>query len=293
MSQGCTLWEEGGTAGSWLQGAGKSLAPAAAAAGPSGTALSDDTSTSGPQQQIPALNRLAATTQPYQPTPRFFFLPPVPLVQPPFFITPRLHALQVSVVSFKKGGLAVRCHTWDRNLGGRDIDELLFDHFCAEIKERFKLDIKSNAKASFKLRMQCQRLKKVCLCRAWFVGVAEGEGWTFWVCAAALKIAEHCWLVCVHLAPVFTASAHSQTLCYIVSLLSCCPLPRNNQVLSANSESPLNCECLMDDVDVHSQLNRCVYRSFVLEFHSTTSLCMCTVHLKLPPLHHIPPRTHL
>jgi len=26
---------------------------------------------------------------------------------------------QVSVVSFKKGGLAVRCHAWDRDLGGR------------------------------------------------------------------------------------------------------------------------------------------------------------------------------
>lgn len=64
-------------------------------------------------------------------------------------------------MSFKKGGLAVRCHTWDRSLGGRDIDELLFDHFCKEIQERFKLDVKSNAKASFKLRMQCQRLKKV------------------------------------------------------------------------------------------------------------------------------------
>lgn len=94
---------------------------------------------------------------------------------------------QVSVVSFKKGGLVVRCHAWDRNLGGRDVDELLYDHFCKEIQERFKLDVRSNAKASFKLRLQCQRLKKV---------------------------------------------------------------------LSANSESPLNCECLMEDTDVHSQLNR-------------------------------------
>lgn len=28
------------------------------------------------------------------------------------------------------------------------------------------------------------------------------------------------------------------------------------QVLSANAESPLNIECLMEDTDVHSQLNR-------------------------------------
>lgn len=65
------------------------------------------------------------------------------------------------MVSFKKGGLVVRCHAWDRNLGGRDVDELLYDHFCKEIQERFKLDVRSNAKASFKLRLQCQRLKKV------------------------------------------------------------------------------------------------------------------------------------
>jgi hypothetical protein len=65
------------------------------------------------------------------------------------------------VVSFKKGGLQVRCHAWDRNLGGRDIDELLFDHFCKEFQAKHKLDIKTNAKASFKLRTQCQRIKKV------------------------------------------------------------------------------------------------------------------------------------
>jgi hypothetical protein len=69
--------------------------------------------------------------------------------------------VQVSIVSFRKGGLAVRCHTWDRDLGGRDIDELLFDHFCKEFQARFKIDVRANAKASFKLRTQCQRLKKV------------------------------------------------------------------------------------------------------------------------------------
>ncbi|WIA27991.1 hypothetical protein OEZ86_010580 [Tetradesmus obliquus] len=94
---------------------------------------------------------------------------------------------QVSIVSFRKGGLAVRCHTWDRDLGGRDIDELLFNHFCKEFQARFKIDVRANAKASFKLRSQCQRLKKV---------------------------------------------------------------------LSANAESSLNIECLMDDVDVKSELNR-------------------------------------
>jgi heat shock protein 4 len=77
---------------------------------------------------------------------------------------------QVSIVSFRKGGLAVRCHTWDRDLGGRDIDELLFDHFCKEFQTRFKIDVRSNAKASFKLRSQCQRLKKVRAGAGWMCG---------------------------------------------------------------------------------------------------------------------------
>jgi len=49
--------------------------------------------------------------------------------------------------------------------------------------------------------------------------------------------------------------ACSFQLCCQPSLWStcCCALL---QVLSANSESPLNCECLMEDTDVHSQLNR-------------------------------------
>jgi hypothetical protein len=34
------------------------------------------------------------------------------------------------VVSFKRGGLQVKSHAWDRNFGGRDLDEAMFDHFC-------------------------------------------------------------------------------------------------------------------------------------------------------------------
>lgn len=37
-------------------------------------------------------------------------------------------------MSLKKSGLTVRAHAWDSNLGGRDFDELLFDHLCAEFK---------------------------------------------------------------------------------------------------------------------------------------------------------------
>lgn len=94
---------------------------------------------------------------------------------------------QVSIVAFKRTGFLVKSHAWDRDLGGRDFDEVIFDHFCAEVKAKQKLDIKSNAKASFKLRAACEKVKKM---------------------------------------------------------------------LSANTEAPLNVECLMDDQDVRGSLNR-------------------------------------
>lgn len=70
-------------------------------------------------------------------------------------------AMQVSIVAFKKGQLQVKSHAWDRNLGGRDFDEVLFEHFCKEFMEKNKLDVKSNAKACFKLRLQLEKMKKV------------------------------------------------------------------------------------------------------------------------------------
>ena len=65
--------------------------------------------------------------------------------------------MQVSIVAFKKGKLQVLSHAWDRNLGGRDFDEVLFDHFCDEFGGKHKIDIKSNARASFRLRMACEK----------------------------------------------------------------------------------------------------------------------------------------
>ena len=66
--------------------------------------------------------------------------------------------LQVSIVAFTKGKLQVLAHAWDRNLGGRDFDEVLFDHFCEEFGAKHKIDIKSNARASFRLRLACEKV---------------------------------------------------------------------------------------------------------------------------------------
>ena len=38
--------------------------------------------------------------------------------------------MQVSLVAFKKGQLRVLSHAWDRNLGGRDLDNVLFEYFA-------------------------------------------------------------------------------------------------------------------------------------------------------------------
>lgn len=69
--------------------------------------------------------------------------------------------MQVSIVAFKKGKLQVLAHAWDRNLGGRDFDEVLFDHFCEEFGAKHKIDIKSNARASFRLRLACEKVRVV------------------------------------------------------------------------------------------------------------------------------------
>ena len=72
--------------------------------------------------------------------------------------------MQVSIVAFTKGKLQVLSHAWDRNLGGRDFDEVLFDHFCEEFGAKHKIDIKSNARASFRLRLACEKVIYRCLC---------------------------------------------------------------------------------------------------------------------------------
>ena len=66
---------------------------------------------------------------------------------------------QVSVVSFKKGQLQVKAHAWDRDLGGRDFDEVLFDYFVNKFDEQYKVDIRSSPRASFRLRLACEKVR--------------------------------------------------------------------------------------------------------------------------------------
>ncbi len=51
-----------------------------------------------------------------------------------------------SIVEFRKGELTVKSTAYDRHFGGRDFDKALVDHFAAEFKEKYKIDIKTNGK---------------------------------------------------------------------------------------------------------------------------------------------------
>ncbi|XP_061338536.1 heat shock 70 kDa protein 15-like [Gastrolobium bilobum] len=70
-------------------------------------------------------------------------------------------SMQVCIAGFKKGQLKVLSHQYDRSLGGRDFDEVLFHHFAAKFKEEYKIDVFQNARACLRLRVACEKLKKM------------------------------------------------------------------------------------------------------------------------------------
>ncbi|XP_061338534.1 heat shock 70 kDa protein 15 isoform X1 [Gastrolobium bilobum] len=70
-------------------------------------------------------------------------------------------SMQVCIAGFKKGQLKVLSHQYDRSLGGRDFDEVLFHHFAAKFKEEYKIDVFQNARACLRLRAACEKLKKM------------------------------------------------------------------------------------------------------------------------------------
>ncbi|KAG6430042.1 hypothetical protein SASPL_108101 [Salvia splendens] len=70
-------------------------------------------------------------------------------------------SMQVCVAAFKKGQLKILAHSYDQCLGGRDFDEVLFQHFAAKFKDEYMIDVYQNARASLRLRAACEKLKKV------------------------------------------------------------------------------------------------------------------------------------
>ncbi|KAH8270458.1 hypothetical protein KR018_010243 [Drosophila ironensis] len=68
-------------------------------------------------------------------------------------------ALQASACTFTKGKLKMLASTWDQ-IGGRDIDLALADHFAKEFQERYKINAKTNARANLRLLTEIEKLKK-------------------------------------------------------------------------------------------------------------------------------------
>ncbi|KRF97623.1 uncharacterized protein Dwil_GK17034, isoform B [Drosophila willistoni] len=68
-------------------------------------------------------------------------------------------ALQASVCVFTKGKLKMLASTWDQ-IGGRDFDLALAEHFTKEFQERYKINAKTNARANLRLLTEIEKLKK-------------------------------------------------------------------------------------------------------------------------------------
>ncbi|WBW73289.1 heat shock protein Pss1 [Schizosaccharomyces osmophilus] len=67
----------------------------------------------------------------------------------------------VSIIEFSRGQFHIKSTVCDRNLGSRNMDKALIDHFAAEFKQKYQMDVLSNSKATFRLAAAVERLKKV------------------------------------------------------------------------------------------------------------------------------------
>lgn len=67
----------------------------------------------------------------------------------------------VSIGSFKKGELKILGTAYERNFGGRDVDVAITNHFAEVFLEKYKIDIRTNAKAYSRVITQAERLKKI------------------------------------------------------------------------------------------------------------------------------------
>ncbi|KAF7206183.1 heat shock 70 kDa protein 4 [Nothobranchius furzeri] len=68
---------------------------------------------------------------------------------------------QVSVCAFNKGKLKVLATAFDSDLGGKDFDDILVNHFCEEFAKKYKLDVRSKPRALVRLYQECEKLKKL------------------------------------------------------------------------------------------------------------------------------------
>ena len=67
---------------------------------------------------------------------------------------------QVAACSFNKGKLTMLSSNFDKTVGGRTFDEAIATFFCEDFAKRYKLDVRSNKKATLKLLSEVEKLKK-------------------------------------------------------------------------------------------------------------------------------------
>lgn len=68
---------------------------------------------------------------------------------------------QTSLCAFNKGKVKVLATACDPELGGKDFDELLVQHFCEEFAKKYKIDVRSKPRALVRLYQECEKLKKL------------------------------------------------------------------------------------------------------------------------------------
>jgi len=69
-------------------------------------------------------------------------------------------SLQVFVCAFNKGKLKMLASAFDSQLGGRDFDYILAEHFSKEFKSRYNIDPRTNARAFLRLLTEVEKIKK-------------------------------------------------------------------------------------------------------------------------------------
>lgn len=57
--------------------------------------------------------------------------------------------------------MEIKAHTWDRSLGGRDLDAVLVQHFGEQFKAKTGLDITQNPKSRFRMATQVTKTRQM------------------------------------------------------------------------------------------------------------------------------------
>lgn len=68
---------------------------------------------------------------------------------------------QVCIAAVKRGELKVLGTAYDKHFGGRDFDLAIAEHFAEEFKTKYKIDVRSNPKAYYRVLAAAEKLKKV------------------------------------------------------------------------------------------------------------------------------------